>query len=61
MFGDYAMLESEAVIFEKEICVQFYFHMWGGGIGKNCRKKGKIQFLFQGLMMRNCLQPVTTK
>ena len=35
MFGDYAMLESEAVIFEKEICVQFYFHMWGGGIGKN--------------------------
>ena len=34
MFGDYAMLESEAVIFDKEICVQLYFHMWGGGIGK---------------------------
>ena len=40
MFGDYAMLESEAVIFDKEICVQLYFHMWGGGIGEqlNYRK-----------------------
>ena len=39
MFGDYALLESEAVIFDTEICVQLYFHMWGGGIGKNFRRK----------------------
>ena len=61
MFGDYALLESEAVIFDKEICVQLYFHMWGGGIGKNCWPSNFVQFLFQGLMMRNCLQTVTTK
>ena len=61
MFGDYALLESEAVIFDKEICVQLYFHMWGGGIGKNFRRKLDSTFLFQELTMRNCLQPVTIR
>ena len=47
MFGDYALLESEAVIFDKEICVQLYFHMWGGGIGKNFQQKNDSNFDFR--------------
>ena len=34
MFGDYAMLESEAALLDTETCLEFYYHMWGGGIGQ---------------------------
>ena len=34
MFDDYTMLESEPVLFDKDICVEFWYHMWSGGMGK---------------------------
>ena len=31
MDGEYTLLESEPVIFDKDMCIKFFYHMWGKG------------------------------